>query len=155
MGMRTLVNTTMGLGGMLDVADEMGLERNQSEDFGQTLGFWGLKSGPYLVLPFMGPSNLRDATGRALDYKDSSISRVFKEPRERNSATTLQLLNTRVNLLNAGRVLDDIALDKYTLLRDAYLSRRRSLVYDGDPPDDETAPAPYKSLLKREDSPTK
>ena len=148
MGMRSAVNTLFGLGGVLEVAEDLGLERSSIEDFGQTLGYWGLHSGPYLVLPLLGPSNLRDAAGLALDLKDSPASRLWARPSDRNASTVLQTLNTRVRLLNAGRVLDDIALDKYILLRDAYLARRKSLIYDGDPPEDDAAPAPYKSLLK-------
>ncbi len=148
MGFRTLVNTTIGLGGMMEVAEEMGLERFTSEDFGQTLGYWGIKSGPYVVLPLLGPSNLRDSVALAADFKDSGASALWHEPRDRTAATVLQLLDTRVKLLNAGRVLDEIALDKYVLLRDAYLARRRSLIYDGDPPEDEAAPAPFKNLIK-------
>ena len=153
MGMRVVVNTFFGIGGTMDVADEIGLERTGYEDFGQTLGFWGLRSGPYLVLPFLGPSTVRDSAGLALDFKDSGISRIWHEPRDRNGANLLQLLDTRVQLLNAGRVLDEIALDKYVLLRDAYLARRRSLIYDGDPPEDEAAPAPFKSLIKLDSKP--
>jgi len=147
MGMRVLVNTFMGLGGVLDVADEMGLERSTVEDFGQTLGYWGLRSGPYLVLPLLGPSTLRDATALALDFKDSGASVVWHDTRDRNIATGVQLLNARVKLLNAGRVLDEIALDKYLLLRDAYLARRKSLIYDGEPPDDDAAPPAFKRLI--------
>ncbi len=143
MGLRTVVNTVFGIGGVLDIADEAGLERTSIEDLGQTLGRWGVKSGPYLVLPLLGPSTLRDTAGLALDVADSGPALVFKEPRDRYGATAVQLLNTRVKLLNAGRVLDDIALDKYVLLRDAYLARRRSLIYDGEPPEDE-APAADK-----------
>lgn len=144
MGFRTLVNSVFGLAGLFDVADELGLERFASEDFGQTLGYWGLKSGPYLVLPLMGPSTLRDTTAMLLDVQDSGASVLWKEPRDRNGATVLQLLNTRVKLLSAGRVLDQIALDKYVLMRDAFLARRRSQIYDGEPPEDASAPAPYK-----------
>ncbi len=148
MGFRTLVNTTIGLGGLMEVAEEMGLERFTYEDFGQTLGYWGIKSGPYVMLPLLGPSNLRDTVALAADFKDSAASVLWREPRDRNAASVLQLLDTRVRLLNAGRVLDQIALDKYVLLRDAYLARRRSLIYDGDPPEDETAPAAFKNLIK-------
>jgi phospholipid-binding lipoprotein MlaA len=133
--------------GVFDVADEAGLERFTSEDLGQTLGFWGLQSGPYLVLPLLGPSTLRDTTARLLEVKDSPISHLWHEPRDYNPALALQLLSTRANLLNAGRVFDEIALDKYVLLRDAYLSRRRSLIYDGEPPEDAAAPAPFKKQL--------
>ena len=148
MGMRSLINTVFGLGGLLEVADELGLERSTTEDFGQTLGYWGLRSGPYLMLPLLGPSTLRDAAGRALDIADSGPGVVWRETRDRNGATVLQALDTRVRLLNAGRVLDDIALDKYVLLRDAYLARRKSLIYDGEPPEGDAAPAAFKSLLK-------
>jgi phospholipid-binding lipoprotein MlaA len=150
MGMRTLVNSTFGLGGVLDFAGEMGLERFTVEDVGQTLGYWGIGSGPYLVLPLLGPSTVRDGIGLIVDYQQSTINYVFDGVAPRNAAGLLNLLNTRTNLLSAGRVFDQIALDRYTLLRDGYLARRRSLLYDGEPPDDEPAPAPYKSLLKRE-----
>ncbi len=150
MGMRAVVNTTLGLGGIMDFADEIGLERFTVEDFGQTLGYWGLQSGPYLVLPLLGPSTLRDTAGLALDFKDSGVGYVWQGAQQRNIATVVQLINTRVQLLGAGQFLDEIALDKYVLLRDAYLSRRKSLIYDGEPPDDESAPAPYKSLIKRD-----
>lgn len=142
MGMRVATNTVFGIFGFLDVADELGLERRSVEDFGQTLGRWGLKSGPYLVLPLLGPSTLRDAASLTVDFKASPPNLAFREVRDQNGATVLQLLNTRVKLLNASRVLDDIALDKYILLRDAYLARRRSLIYDGEPPDEEPEAAP-------------
>ncbi len=148
MGMRAVVNTTLGLGGIMDFADEIGLERFTVEDFGQTLGYWGLRSGPYLVLPLLGPSTLRDTAALALDFKDSGASLVWHGARERNIATVVQLVNARVQLLGAGQFLDEIALDKYVLLRDAYLSRRKSLIYDGEPPDDESAPAAFKNLIK-------
>ena len=155
MGMRAGVNTLFGLGGLLDPADELGLERFTVEDFGQTLGYWGLKSGPYLMLPFLGPNTLRDTVGLLLESRDSSINQVWQEPRYRNAANLLNLLSIRVDLLNASRVLDQIALDKYVLLRDAYLARRKSQLYDGNVPDgDETtpAPAPYEALLQRDET---
>lgn len=137
MGLRFTTNTVFGVFGFLEVADEIGLERRSVEDFGQTLGRWGMKPGPYLVLPLLGPSTLRDAAALSVDFKASPSNIAFKEVRDQNGGTVLQLLNTRVKLLNASRVLDDIALDKYVLLRDAYLARRRSLIYDGEPPEDE------------------
>lgn len=156
MGMRTVVNTFFGLGGLMDWADEMGLEKFTTEDFGQTLGYWGLRSGPFLMLPILGPSTLRDTVaGLALDIKDSGPSIAFSDVRARNIATALQLINGRVGLLNAGQVLDEIALDKYVLLRDAYLARRKSLIYDGEPPEGETAPAAYKTLLETAPEPLK
>lgn len=142
-GMRVATNTIFGIFGLIDVADDLGLEK-RSEDFGQTLGVWGVKSGPYLVLPLLGPSTLRDTAALALDFKFSPSSLAFREPQDRNGGTVLNLVNTRVKLLNAGRVLDDIALDKYVFLRDAYLARRRSQIYDGDPPEEEESPPPAK-----------
>lgn len=139
MGMRTAVNTVFGIGGLLDVAEEAGLERLTVEDFGQTLGRWGLGTGPYLVLPMLGPSNLRDATGRLLDVPSSGPDVVFSRARDRNQALLMQILDVRVELFGAERMLNQMALDKYTLIRDAYLARRRSLVYDGDPPEEPPA----------------
>ena len=148
MGMRTAVNSVLGLGGMLDVAEEIGLERFTNEDLGQTFGYWGVKTGPYLVLPLLGPSTFRDTAARALELNDSPVGRVWHEPRDRNSASALQLLNLRASLLNASRVFDEIALDKYVLLRDAYLARRRSQIYDGEPPEDDANAQPaYKKRL--------
>jgi len=155
MGMRTAVNTFFGIGGLMDWAEEMGLEKFTVEDFGQTLGYWGLRSGPFVMLPILGPSTLRDAAGLALDFKDSGPSFVFSAARDRNIASALQLINARVRLLNVSQLLDEIALDKYVLLRDAYLARRKSLIYDGDPPEDEAAPAPYKQLLESATEPLK
>ena len=149
MGMRTATNTVLGVGGVFDVADEAGLERFTSEDLGQTFGFWGIKSGPYLVLPLLGPSTLRDTAARFLEVSDTPISYLWHERRDYYPAVALQLLSTRANLLNAGRVFDEIALDKYVLLRDAYLSRRRSQIYDGEPPEDGSSqPEPFKKQLQ-------
>jgi phospholipid-binding lipoprotein MlaA len=131
---RVGVNTVFGLGGLLDPASEAGLER-QSEDFGQTLGRWGVPTGPYLVLPLLGPSNFRDAAARPVDQA-AAPSRVFQQPRDANSAIVLNLIAARANLLDASRALDDAAFDKYILLRDGYLARRRNQVYDGDPPEE-------------------
>ncbi|HET9976264.1 MAG TPA: VacJ family lipoprotein [Burkholderiaceae bacterium] len=132
MAFRVGTNTLFGIGGLFDVASDLGLER-QSEDFGQTLGRWGFGAGPYLVLPLLGPSSLRDAAALPLDMS-AGVGAYTDDRRTTNSLSALQLVNTRANLLSAGRVLDDIALDKYVFIRDAYLSRRRNQVYDGDPP---------------------
>lgn len=139
MGMRVVTNSIFGLAGFLDIAEEVGLSR-QTEDFGQTLGVWGVGSGPYVMLPLLGPSTLRDTAALPVDMKASPSALAFKEVRDQNGATILSVINTRTKLLNASKVLDDVALDKYILLRDAYLSRRRSQVYDGDPPDEEEPP---------------
>lgn len=133
MTLRMAVNTTFGLGGLLDVAGEAGLER-QSEDFGQTLGVWGVPAGPYLVLPLFGPSSLRDAGGRVVDMQPEVAPRYTHDEAVRNGALVLNVVDTRASLLGATRLLDDIALDRYSFIRDAYLARRLNQVYDGNPP---------------------
>lgn len=133
MTLRMAVNTTFGLGGLLDVAGEAGLER-QSEDFGQTLGAWGVPAGPYLVLPLLGPSSLRDAGGRVVDMQPDTAPRYTHDEAVRNGALVLNVVDTRASLLGATRLLDDIALDRYSFIRDAYLARRLNQVYDGNPP---------------------
>jgi phospholipid-binding lipoprotein MlaA len=132
MTIRVATNSVFGIGGLFDVASELGIER-RSEDFGQTLGRWGLPAGPYLVLPALGPSSLRDAAGRPLDMAWSPNLAVSDQA-TRNALTTLSLVDTRAGLLNASRILDDIALDKYVFVRDAYMARRKNQVYDGNPP---------------------
>ena len=133
MTMRVATNTVFGLGGIFDVAGDLGIERQQ-EDFGQTLGRWGLPAGPYLVWPLLGPSSLRDSAGLPLDLSWSP-SALTKDDPTRFGLTALRLIDTRAGLLNATRLVDEIALDKYEFIRDGYLARRRSLVYDGDPPE--------------------
>ncbi|MFT3664330.1 VacJ family lipoprotein [Piscinibacter sp.] len=137
--MRVGTNTVFGLGGVLDVATEAGLEKTR-EDFGQTLGVWGMGSGAYVVWPVLGPSSVRDSIGLPMDLAVSPALAVG-ERAGRYGVNALRLVNTRAGLLGATRVLDDIALDKYTFIRDAYLQRRRSLVFDGNepPPEDPSA----------------
>jgi phospholipid-binding lipoprotein MlaA len=130
---RFTFNSVFGIFGVLDIAGEMGLE-HQYEDFGQTLGRWGLGAGAYIVWPLLGPSTVRDSFALPLD-RAATPALLFNDGRTQVGITTLQIVNTRAELLNASRVLDEIALDKYTFMRDAYLARRRSLVYDGDPPE--------------------
>jgi phospholipid-binding lipoprotein MlaA len=129
---RFAFNSTIGLFGLHDVASDMGIEK-RNEDFGQTLGRWGLSEGPYLVLPILGSSDVRDAAGTALDIYVDPVGE-FRPIRLRNSAITLRLVQTRADLLEASRILEQAALDKYVFQRDAYLQRRRNLVYDGSPP---------------------
>jgi len=133
--MRFGVNTVFGLAGLLDVASEMRLQRH-TEDFGQTLGYWGVGAGPYLVLPLLGPSTVRDTAALPVDAQGNLVSSVSDVP-TRNSATAVNLVDRRSRLLDASKMLDQVALDPYTFTRDAFLQRRRSQVYDGDPPDDE------------------
>jgi phospholipid-binding lipoprotein MlaA len=133
------VNTLLGLGGVLDVASEMRIEKH-TKDFGHTLGYWGVKPGPYLVLPLLGSSSVRDALGRTVDAQGDIVAGLSDVP-TRNSLTVLNLVDTRANLLKATAMLDEVALDKYTFTRDAYLQRRRSAIYDGNPPEEESVDA--------------
>ncbi|MGL6110345.1 MAG: MlaA family lipoprotein, partial [Rubrivivax sp.] len=135
-------NSTFGLAGILDMATELGIERTP-EDFGQTLGAWGMKPGPYLVLPFFGPSTLRDALGLPLDIAASPAYAV-NQGSFRPVTTVVQILDTRSQFLDATRALDAMALDKYSFVRDAFLSRRLRMVYDGNPPDDDQIERPAK-----------
>ena len=130
--MRVLTNSLFGLGGLLDPATEMGLTR-RSEDFGQTLGRWGVGNGPYLVLPLLGPSTVRDSAGLVLDRRFAP-SQLADTSAGSYGVTALELVNTRTNLLDAGALVDQVALDRYAFIRDAYLARRRDALYDGAPP---------------------
>lgn len=129
-GSRVLFNSTFGLLGFLNVTDRL---EKHNEDLGQTLGYWGVPSGPYLMLPLLGPSSFRDGVGL---YGDSYVSVIgnSKPLSSRYSAYLAEGLNKRVNLLDQEKVLDDAAIDRYSSLRDFYLMRRQSLVYDGNPP---------------------
>ena len=124
--MRISFNTILGFGGVFDIATEMRLQKHP-EDFGQTLGYWGMGPGPYVVLPLLGPSDLRDTIGTAVDLNTDLVTRTDRVP-VRNTLTTLRVVNTRANLLGAGDLVDQAALDKYSFTRDAYLSRRSSLI---------------------------
>jgi phospholipid-binding lipoprotein MlaA len=143
MTVRVTTNTVFGVGGLFDLASDAGLER-QSEDFGQTLGKWGFSPGPYLVLPFFGASSLRDAAGLTLD-RQASLPAVVHDGSYRWGLNTLELVYTRADLLSATNLLEQVALDKYSFVRDSYLARRRNLVFDGNPPEepeeDEPLPA--------------
>lgn len=129
---RVVINSTIGLLGCFDVATKMGLTRS-NEDLGQTFGRWGVGPGPYFVLPLLGPSTVRDTIGRVGDtyadpvtYIDSTIVAVTTQ--------SVRVIDVRAGLLQASRLLEGAALDKYQFVRDAYLQRRRNLVYDGNPP---------------------
>lgn len=131
---RFAVNSVVGIAGLWDVATPMGLEKH-SEDFGQTLGWWGVPAGPYFVIPLFGPSTLRDAPARWVD-PSYAYNRGIGEIALRNSLYVLDVVRTRAGLLKAEKVLDEAALDKYTFTRDAWLQRRRNHVFDGRPPKD-------------------
>lgn len=130
--MRFTFNTTLGLFGLHDVASEMGYEKH-NEDFGQTFGRWGAGTGPYLVLPFLGSSNVRDGIGSAFDIYLDPLGEV-RPYRLQYELWGTRVVQTRADLLDASRILEEASLDKYTFQRDAYLQRRRSLIYDGRPP---------------------
>jgi phospholipid-binding lipoprotein MlaA len=142
---RVGTNTLFGVFGLMDVASELGMER-QYEDLGQTLGYWGVGPGAYVVWPLLGPSTVRESIALPFD-RLASPAVVINDGSGQLGITVLQIVNTRAGLLGASRLIDDIALDKYTFLRDAYLQRRRSLVLDGqekdeDPPEPAAPPAP-------------
>jgi phospholipid-binding lipoprotein MlaA len=129
---RFVFNSFFGVFGINDVASDMGFEKH-NEDFGQTLGRWGVGDGPYLVLPVLGPSTVRDGAGTAVDIYVDPVGDIKPVPL-RNSTVALRMVGTRADLLDAGRLLEEAALDRYVFLRDAYLQRRRNLIYDGSPP---------------------
>jgi len=129
-GARVVFNSTFGVFGLINVTDRL---EKHNEDFGQTLGYWGVSSGPYLMLPVLGPSTIRDGSGRYADSYASVISNTRHVP-TRNSAWAMQGLDTRAGLLEQENVLDDAVIDRYGFIRDAYLMHRQSLVYDGNPP---------------------
>jgi len=120
---RFAINSTMGLAGVLDVASEMGMDRYK-QDFGLTLGRWGVPTGPYVVLPIMGPSTLRDTAALPVDMWGNPIS-VVDPVSARNSLYAVRAVDARANLLRAGSVLDSAALDKYSFTREVYLQVRR------------------------------
>ncbi len=127
---RVLVNTTVGVAGCFDVASKWGLQKH-NRDFGQTFGKWGIAPGPYLVLPILGPSNFRDGIGTAIYTYLDPVWRVRNVP-VRNVLVSVRAVNTRADLLTAGDVLEEAALDKYSFVRDAYAQRRQGMIDDGD-----------------------
>jgi phospholipid-binding lipoprotein MlaA len=137
-GMRFVFNSTFGIGGLIDIAGDIGMER-RSEDFGQTLGHWGVGPGPYLILPILGPSTVRDSASLVADFRVAP-SAWFQTTAGQWSLSILQVVSTRARLLSATRTIDDIALDKYLLIRDGFLVRRLNQVYDGNPPEEPEPP---------------
>ena len=134
-GGRFVVNTTIGLLGFLDMATDMGMPKH-NEDFGQTLGSYGVGTGPYIVLPFLGASNLRDTTGL---FADSFVDPIFQIDHDRTmwSVVALKGIDTRADLISAKKIVDKAALDPYDFMRSLHFQRREYLVYDGNPPLDE------------------
>lgn len=124
--LRVGVNTAFGFGGLLDIATEMRLYR-VTADFGQSLGFWGVPPGPYVVLPILGPSTVRDTVGISMETRGDLAYGISDVP-TRNSLYALRAVETRAGLLRAGAVLDEAALDKYTFTREVFLQRRQSVI---------------------------
>ena len=137
---RIVVNSTVGIGGLIDVATNMGLP-SYKEDFGQTFGYWGDVDSPYLVLPLLGPSTLRDTIGLPGDIAANPFFYVWNSNTPANwGMIGLDVVDTRADLLAASDVLDSAAVDPYAFVRDAYLQKRRHAIYDGNPPSDPGEP---------------
>lgn len=129
-GARVLFNSTFGVFGLFDVTHRL---EKHNEDFGQTLGYWGLGSGPYLMLPILGPSSVRDGTGLYVDSFASVPGNTGHIP-TRNQYYAASGIHRRSALLDQEKVLDEAVIDRYAFIRDTYLLHRKSLVYDGNPP---------------------
>lgn len=131
---RFVMNTTFGIGGLMDVATDAGIEVI-NEDFGQTLAVWGVPAGPYVVIPFLGPRTLRDATMIPLNFLADPLFH-YNNSSARDKIYLVRAIDLRARLLNSEKLLED-AYDPYIRIREAYLQHRRFLIYDGDPPEDE------------------
>ncbi|PQJ97680.1 MlaA family lipoprotein [Chromatium okenii] len=152
---RVLINSTVGVLGFFDVATNVGLP-SYKEDFGQTLGYWGIESGAYVMLPLLGPSSMRDTFGWAGDIMTDPLTRI-DDTTAHVSLLALQTTDRRADYLAAGDIMDDAAIDTYSFLRDAYLQRRLSLVHDGNPPLTENKDDVWKDIDfedKKPDKPT-
>ncbi|AEI82896.1 VacJ-like lipoprotein (plasmid) [Cupriavidus necator N-1] len=157
--MRVAVNSVLGLGGLIDIATPAGLPKYK-EDFGQTLGLWGVPAGPYLVLPLFGPSTVRDTGGMLVDRQFDPSAYIYPVSL-RNSLVGVRIVAGRAQLLGATSLIEQAALDKYAFMRDAYLQRREYQIYDGNPPsrqdeaEAEAAPAaaPAESGKPAEETP--
>ena len=145
--MRFAVNSTLGFAGLLDISTEVGLERH-SEDMGKTFGRWGMNTGAYIVWPLFGPSSVRDSLGMPFDTL-ASPSWLFDDGRDKVGIFALKSINARANFLRAGEMLDGIALDKYTFIRDAYLTKRGSFEEEGGDDYEVITPEPPKPQADR------
>lgn len=148
---RFALNTTIGIVGLADVATELGFQKND-EDFGQTLGVWGVGSGPYLILPLLGPSTLRDGSARVVSASLDPLYH-YDNVRARNSLVLISAVNARARLLPATDLVERIALDQYAFVRDAYLKRRASLIRDGAPDPNEQTYEDYDEEESRSEAP--
>jgi phospholipid-binding lipoprotein MlaA len=145
--MRFAVNSTFGLGGLIDIGSQAGMVKHK-KDFGQTLGTWGVGPGPYVVLPILGSSTLRDTIATPVDISGDPWH--YKRPiRWRNTGSVLRAVDQRAALLGASNLLEDVALDRYEFVRDVYLQRRESKIRNGEvsssPYEDDVGPTPERS----------
>lgn len=129
---RVMINSTLGVGGLLDVASDLDIDKHPA-NFNLTLGRWGVPAGPYVVLPFLGPHTLREVAALPIDRQGNPVNQLGDE-NTRTGLTLLNVVDVRARLLDAEKVVNAAALDRYSFTRDAYLQRQRSQVYDGDPP---------------------
>ena len=144
--LRVAVNSTLGFGGLLDIGSEAGLQKHKV-DFGQTLGVWGVKSGPYVVLPLLGPSTLRDSLALPVDLAGNPVT-YAESSRVRIAASLVRAVDLRASVLDASSLIEDAAIDRYEFIRDAYLQRRESKIHDG-----ESAPRKQGGLTDGADEP--
>jgi phospholipid-binding lipoprotein MlaA len=129
---RVLINTFFGMGGLIDIASDAGIERG-NEDFGQTFAVWGIPQGPYLFIPLFGPTTVRDGAGVIVRIAVGPVGYIHDVPL-RNSIYGVGYVDLRSQVLESGSILDTAALDRYIFIRNAYLQRRRYLIFDGKPP---------------------
>ena len=141
---RVVINTTMGVFGIFDIATDAGLEKHK-EDFGQTLGVWGVGSGPFVVLPVLGPSTVRDTAGWVVDIKTDLLINQVDDVGVRNSITGVRIVDARSRFLDTEGIVEEAAFDKYSFIRDAYLARRKNMIYDGNPPEERDMEDPSMS----------
>lgn len=132
---RVMVNSTLGLGGLIDVASELNIDKHKA-NFNTTLGRWGVGAGPYVVLPILGPFTLREVAALPVDRQGSLLNQVPDEP-TRTGLTVVNVVDTRSTYLDSEGVVNGAALDRYSFIRDSYLQRQRYQVYDGNPPDED------------------
>lgn len=143
---RVAINSTVGILGLIDAASDAGLEKHD-EDFGQTIGRWGVADGPYVVLPVLGPRTLRDAFAQILDTKTDPVSQLNRVP-SRNTLAVARVVGERADYLSTDKIVEEAALDRYAYIRDAYLQRRRSKIYDGNAPRELDEEAQFNIGLK-------
>lgn len=133
---RVMVNSTLGLLGLIDIASELNIDRHTA-DFGLTLGRWGVPPGPYVVLPVLGPYTLREVAALPLDYSADLSYQLGGTIDAQNATTVLKFVDKRASLLGASDVIEGAALDKYSFVRDSYFQRQRNVQYDGNPPEED------------------